>query len=62
MIGGVTTDEAVVATYREIAERFGLASGPKAGRLKAVRAGWPIEPEGPSERKRTVAYCTQSYG
>lgn len=36
-------DEPVVATYRQIAEHFGLESGPDAGRLKARRAGWPAE-------------------
>lgn len=34
----------VLATYREIAERFGLQSGPDAGRMKAKRSGWPPEP------------------
>lgn len=37
--------EAVLATYREIAERFGLHSGPDAGRMKAKRSGWPPEPQ-----------------
>ena len=36
--------EVVIATYREIAQHFGLVSGPDAGRLKARRAGWPTEP------------------
>lgn len=35
--------EPVVATYRQIAEHFGLDSGPDAGRLKARRGGWPTE-------------------
>lgn len=35
--------EVVIATYREIAQHFGLSSGPDAGRLKARRAGWPAE-------------------
>jgi hypothetical protein len=34
----------VLATYREIAERFRLRSGPNAGRMKAKRSGWPPEP------------------
>lgn len=38
------SDEVVIATYREIAQHFGLTSGPDAGRLKARRAGWPTEP------------------
>jgi hypothetical protein len=32
----------IVATYREIAEHFGL-KGPDQGRTKAKRAGWPAE-------------------
>jgi DNA repair exonuclease SbcCD nuclease subunit len=36
--------EVVIATYREIAQHFGLTSGPDAGRLKARRAGWPTRP------------------
>lgn len=36
--------EVVIATYREIAQHFGLTSGPDAGRLKARRAGWLTEP------------------
>ncbi len=35
--------EVVIATYREIAEHFGL-KGPDQGRTKAQRAGWPAEP------------------
>lgn len=33
----------IVATYREIAEHFGL-KGPDQGRIKARRAGWAAEP------------------
>jgi hypothetical protein len=33
----------IVATYREIAEHFGL-KGPDQGRIKARRAGWGVEP------------------
>jgi pyruvate/2-oxoglutarate dehydrogenase complex dihydrolipoamide acyltransferase (E2) component len=36
--------DVVIATYREIAQHFGLTSGPDAGRLKARRAGWFTEP------------------
>ncbi len=35
---------AVVATYREIADHFGLVN-PEKGRQKAKRAGWPAEPQ-----------------
>ena len=35
----------VLATYRQIAEHFQLLSGPDAGRKKATRAGWPVEPQ-----------------
>src|SRR4051794_28689162 len=35
---------AVVATYREIADHFGLSS-PEKGRQKAKRSEWPIEPQ-----------------
>jgi flagellar biosynthesis GTPase FlhF len=44
MAGDGGSGDAVVATYREIAKHFRLASGPDAGRLKAKRAGWPTEP------------------
>ncbi len=37
------SNEVVLATYREISGRFGLHSGPDAGRMKAKRAGWPHE-------------------
>ena len=40
--GGDSGD--IVATYREIAEHFGL-KGPDQGRTKAKRAGWPAEPQ-----------------
>src|SRR4051812_5474592 len=36
--------KAVIATYREIAEHFGL-NGPEKGRQKAKRSGWPAEPQ-----------------
>jgi hypothetical protein len=36
--------DVVIATYREIAEHFGLRSGPDAGRVKAKRARWDTEP------------------
>jgi chromosome segregation ATPase len=39
------SDKVVLATYREIAERFGLHSGPDAGRMRAKRGGWPHEPQ-----------------
>jgi hypothetical protein len=35
---------AVVATYREIAEHFGLSNAEK-GRQKAKRSAWPAEPQ-----------------
>lgn len=42
----------IVATYREIAVRFGLGSV-NAARTKAKRAGWPEEPTNyPAETKR----------
>src|SRR3712207_2750853 len=34
----------VIATYREIADHFGL-SNPEKGRQKGKRAGWPTEPQ-----------------
>src|SRR5690349_4096950 len=34
----------IVATYREIADHFGL-KGPDQGRTKAKRAAWPAEPQ-----------------
>lgn len=37
--------DTVLATYRQIAEHFQLLSGPDAGRKKATRAGWPVEPQ-----------------
>jgi hypothetical protein len=43
-MGGGGSDDTIVATYREIATHFQLASGPDAGRLKARRAGWRTEP------------------
>ena len=36
--------DVVVATYREIADHYGL-KGPDQGRVKAKRAGWPAEPQ-----------------
>ena len=42
--GKVVRLAGVVATYREIADHFGLVS-PEKGRQKAKRAGWPAEPQ-----------------
>jgi hypothetical protein len=42
----------VIATYREIAQHFGL-NGPNAARTKAKRAGWEEEPTNhPADTKR----------
>jgi hypothetical protein len=42
--GAHPTATAVITTYREIAEHFGL-NGPEKGRQKAKRSGWPAEPQ-----------------
>ncbi len=42
-MGEVKGESHVVATYREIAARFGLR-GADQGRTKAKRAGWSAEP------------------
>ena len=34
----------VLATYREIAVKLGLRSGPNAARMKVKRSGWVVEP------------------
>src|SRR5215218_8913128 len=44
MTGDEPGSDSVIATYRQIAGHFGLESGPDAGRLKAKRARWPVEP------------------
>jgi hypothetical protein len=42
--GAHSANTVFIATYREIAEHFGL-NGPEKGRQKAKRAGWPAEPQ-----------------
>src|SRR3954470_8015577 len=44
MTGDEPGSDSAIATYRQIAGHFGLESGPDAGRLKAKRARWPVEP------------------
>jgi hypothetical protein len=39
----VEREDFILATYREIAARFGLG-GPNAARTKVKRASWPAEP------------------
>ena len=44
MDAGERVPSHIVATYRQIAEHFGL-KGPDQGRTKAKRANWPTEPQ-----------------